>query len=270
MEKSIFNFKILYEDGELIDLHEDLKLWVSSFHIPSPDFVHVTESIDGRNGEIILETTLKGRPVKASFLAESVNPIEFDKHRDKLFRVFNPLKEFYIIRDLQPGKRLKVRVNTILDIDYLTPEDGEFTLEFLICSVFIESTGTTLNPEWGFQVKTNENVQYKHSTQYFSIWNDGDILVDPREHFLKVLFNGPSVNLNIRNLTTGDIWGYTGNTAAGDSVELNGIRSLKNGSSIFGQTNKKLITLAPGMNEFEITGAVDPFEISFDFSFLYL
>jgi len=87
---------------------------------------------------------------------------------------------------------------------------------------------------------------------------------------LKITFTGASSNLTITNQTTGDMWQYTGTTQAGDTITLDGVRSLKNGASIFGQTNRKLITLKSGWNDFAITGATGAFEISFDFRFYYL
>ena len=52
MDKSVFNFKILFQDGRLIDLHEDLNLWVSYFRIPSLSPSHTAEKIDGRHGSV--------------------------------------------------------------------------------------------------------------------------------------------------------------------------------------------------------------------------
>src|SRR5699024_1306520 len=74
---------------------------------------------------------------------------------------------------------------------------------------------------------------------------------------LKITYKGNSENLRIRNLTTGDEWAYNGTTNTSDVIVLEGIRSTKNGLSIFRQTNKRLLTLAPGWNEFEIVGAPD-------------
>jgi hypothetical protein len=87
---------------------------------------------------------------------------------------------------------------------------------------------------------------------------------------LKITFTGASTNLTITNTTTGDIWQYTGTTQAGDTITLDGVRSLKNGVSVFGNTNRKLITIAPGWNNFTITGASGSFTISFDFRFYYV
>jgi hypothetical protein len=272
MEKSIFNFKILYNNGSIIDLHEDLNLWVSDFRIPSPTPEHIIDSAEGQHGEVYLGTTLKGRKVTGTFLASTNDPSEFDLYRDKLFRVFNSLEPFYIIRDLQPSKRMKVVVDSVIDIEYLTPEDGEFTLDFTIHSVFVESIGTTLSPgdlEGLPQVETEELVQYVFNEPSFFVWNNGDVLVNPRKQELKVIFTGASENLKIRNLTTGDEWAFTEATSEADTITLDGIKSFKNGISAFGLTNRKLITLAPGRNDFEIVGALEPFLISFDFRFYY-
>jgi phage-related protein len=271
--KSVFNFKIQYKDGTVIDLHEDKNIWVSSFRIPSPKPNHTTEKVDGRHGSVLLETLLDDRIAKAKFSIEAVDSAELDLLRDELYRIFNPLIKFYIIRDLQPGKRMEVSVDGDFDLDYLTLEDGEFELNFVMHSPYMESVITTLNPfqlEGYSQMSTPEEVKYQFSETKFRVWNEGEITLDPSVQSLLILFEGVSSGLTISNLTTGDQWQYNGTTGEDDSIRLDGIRSFKNEVSIFGQTNRKLVTLVPGWNEFEITGATSPFEISFDFRFYYL
>nr|BDD47230.1 hypothetical protein 4 [Bacillaceae bacterium] len=277
MDKSIFNFKIQYQDGKTIDLHEDKNLWVSSFRIFSPSPNHTTESVEGRNGSVYLGTTLEERKITATIMVEALDYKEFDLIRDELFNIFNPLNEFYIIRDLQPGKRMKVSVASDFDIDYLTLEDGEFDIEFIIHSVFLESIGTTLEPvtfdpsiiQFGQDLILDETM-YTHTTTSFQIYNASNITIDPTEHDLKITYKGTSNNLKIKNLTTGDEWGHNGTSSTGDTIILDGIRSTKNGLSIFRDSNRKLITLAPKLNKFELTGTSGNFEISFDFRFLFL
>ncbi|OAT73752.1 phage tail family protein [Parageobacillus thermoglucosidasius] len=276
MDKSVFNFKIQHKDGSIVDLHEK-NLWVSSFRILSPTPEHVTETVEGRHGSVLLETRLKERLIRTTIQVEAVDPIDFDLFRDELFRIFNPLEELYIIRDLQPGKRMKVRVANDFDIDYITLEDGEFSVDFVIHSVFLESVGTTLDlftfdtEKWQIgQGLEAEDLKYVHNTPSFRIYNAGDIDIDPRALPLKITFTGASTNLTITNQTTSDTWQYTGTTIDGDTITLDGVRSLKNGASIFGQTNRKLITLKSGWNDFTVTGATGAFTISFDFRFYYL
>lgn len=275
MEKSIFNFKIHYQDGSVIDMHTR-DIWVSSFHILSPSPNHLSETTDDQHGSIYLGTTLNNRVIKVMFSVEAVDPIDFDMKRDELFRIFNPLEKFYIIRDLQPGKRMEVSVNGEFDIDYLSLEDGEFEIEFVIHSVFLESVGKTLDPKlfdvekWQVgQGLLTDATSYVHQTNTFKIFNAGDIAINPRQQPLVIKFIGASSNLKITNKTTGDVWQYNGPTFAGETLEINGIRSLKNGSSIVYNTNRKLISIATGWNDFEISGGTGSFVISFDFRFYY-
>lgn len=277
MDKSIFNFKIQYQDGSMVDLHEDKNLWVSSFRILSPSPEHITETVEGRHGSILLGTNLKERKITSKISVEAVDPVDFDLFRDELFRIFNPLKEFYIIRDLQPGKRLKVSVASEFELDYLTLEDGEFDIEFVIHSVFLESIGSTLDDLsfdkelWQFgQGLVADDIKYIHTTNTFSIYNAGDIEIDPRYFPVEITFKGSSNRLGITNLTTGDFWEYHGITIAGDTILLDRVKAFKNGSSILGTSNRKLLKLAPGCNEFALSGAVSPFEIKFNFRFYYL
>lgn len=129
-----------------------------------------------------------------------------------------------------------------------------------------ESVSTTLelNPP---QISGSKIQKYKHASSTFEILNGGDIAINPRYLSMIVSFKGASTNLKIKNLTTGDMWSYTGTTTVSDTIKLDGIRSTKNGLSIFRDSNRKLIALAPGWNEFVITGASGALEITFDFRF---
>lgn len=264
------------QDGTIIDMHEK-NLWVSSFQISAPAPNHQMEEIDGRHGELKLGTTLQSRKIKAQLTVEATDYISFDLFRDELFTIFNPLEDFYIIRDLQPAKRLKVSVSNHSDLEYVFLELGEMEIEFVIHSTFIESIGTTLNPltfdeeKWqtGQGLLLEEPIYVHQNVLSFQIFNAGDIVVDPCEFPLKIEFKGESTNLQIKNTTTGDMWQYNGSTTENDTLSIDGIKSLKNGISVFKDTNKKLIKIDKGWNEFMITGASE-FLITFDFRFYYL
>ncbi|MGD6889338.1 phage tail family protein [Bacillus mobilis] len=275
-EKSIFNFKIQYKNGDIIDLHEK-NLWVESFRISSPPPDHSTESVEGQHGEIYLGTVLKGRKINASISIEAMDFIDFDLLRDEIFRIFTPLEEFYIIRDLQPGKRMRVVVDGGFDIDYTTLEDGKFEISFMIYSVLLESIGTTLDmftfdsELWQIgQGLISEDVQYVHKTASFRLYNAGDVEIDPRKLPLVIRIRGATNNLKITNRTTGDVFRLNISTLSRDTVELNRIRVMKNGNSIFTNTNRKVISIASGWNDFIVSGITGAFQIEFDFRFYYL
>lgn len=277
MDKSIFNFKVQYKDGSIVDMQDDKNLWVSTFHILSPSPEHITETITGRHGVVKRGTILKERKIKSKIQIEAADELDFDLFRDEIFRIFNPLEEFYIIRDLQPGKRMKVSLAAEFDITYESLQDGEFDVDFVIHSSFLESVGSTPDPltfdseKWqiGQGLEANDLI-YVHSGPSFRIFNAGDVPLDPHPVLmpLKMIFSGASTNLSIKNITTGDEWKYNGNTVPTDIVFLDSVKSYKNGISIFGNTNRKIISLAPGWNDFVISGAGE-FQISFDFRFYY-
>ncbi|KEF40112.1 phage-related protein [Schinkia azotoformans MEV2011] len=237
---------------------------------PSPR--HTTDTIDGRNGKIDLGTTFEGRIIDVSMAFISRDRIDYALLRDEIFALFDARKYFYLIDTDQPGKRWKVKTASAYSIDRKVDIVGEFEIQFVSMSPFAESIGTTLNlaeSDYVPQFETNEVPQYVFSANQFEVYNDGET-VDPREVPLVIEFKGASTDLTIKNITTGDTWQLTGTTNGTDVVKLDGIRALKNGISIFGETNRKVLTLSGhGWNEFEITGAIAPFEINFDFRFYY-
>ncbi|PEP89090.1 hypothetical protein CN585_28785 [Bacillus toyonensis] len=115
-----------------------------------------------------------------------------------------------------------------------------------------------------------EGRKYRHTTTSFRIYNTGDTKVDPRHMPLRITFTGASENLKITNKTTKEEWMYTGITTDTDTIVIDQVRSTKNSLSIVRDTNKKVISLQTGRNEFEIIGATGAFSISFDCRFYYL
>jgi phage-related protein len=274
---SLDNFKIVLQDGTTYDMAEDFSVLVRSFRISSPAPSRQTEQIDGRDGQIRLGKDFGPREITAVCSFFAVDYEDSLLLRDEIIRVIYGRDPYYIVPEATPGKRWLVEAS-----DSITPEligmYGEFTLSFISDSTYAESIGTTLDPLtfdselWQIgEGLTVDDKSYTQSTAAFSIYNAGDITVDPREFPLVITFKGASTNLSIKNTTTGETWSYTGTTTASDSLKLDGVRMLKNGVvSVFANSNRKLITLAPGWNNFTITGASGAFTISFDFRFKYI
>lgn len=238
-------------DGTIIETEQyGIKLLTHS--ISSPSVRVVTEEIDGRDGYVEVDTTYDGRKIRASFFMHAVDRQDFPLLRNEVFRIFST-KELFYFHEPNQKRRWLVRSNGF-EIEKYPPRVGLFEIEFSSPSPFGESIKPT---------------SYTFTVPTFRVFNAGDIAIDPRERPLKITFTGASSNLTITNNTTGDSWQYTGTTQAGDTITLDGVRSLKNGTSVFGQTNRKLITLKSGWNDFVITGATGAFEISFDFHFYY-
>ncbi|MFD2681218.1 phage tail family protein [Bacillus seohaeanensis] len=254
---------------------DDYGLRCLSFEPESLSSELITEKIEGRDGVIVLDESLNPRMIEAEFRILANDYLDYQLARDSVFRLFDARTYFYVVDTRQTEKRWLVRSYQVFRPEKVNRVTATFTLNLISPSSYCQSIGTTIQPyetDTLIQVEDQDigdpPIQYTFNTNTFSVWNDGDVTVDPREHDLTIIFQGDSTNLRIKNITTGDEWTYTGNTTQSDVIKLEGIRSLKNDSSIFGLTNRKLITLHKGFNQFEVSGATN-FTISFDFRYLY-
>lgn len=249
---------IIERNNTQYDLDE-LGITTTDFVVSYPEYEHTFEKIDGMNGLIDLGSTIHATSIRGEFYFEAETIENFTEKRDLVFEIFDSGKPFYITDTRQPYKRWFVKVNNPFEIEQVL-KYGLFNIEFISIKGYAESIGTSI------QAKTFTHLQdlpvtytdYTMRATKFKIYNPGQP-IDPRNinHYLKITYKGNSENLRIKNLTTGDEWAYLGVTNPEDEIVLEGIRSTKNGLSIFRQTNKRLITLAHGWNEFEIYGAPD-------------
>lgn len=240
--------------GEEINL-SSFGLFGLKLIIPSPSYRMKSEFLDGRSGELIIEKILNSRSLTAEFFVKASDYLSSLDVRDQLFEVIGGGKTLYVVDLYQPLKRWKVHV------DEWTPERintmvSKFEIPLLVESGMAESVSV---------------IEKNYSVESFRFNNEGNVFIDPRTHLeTEIKFTGTSTNLVIRNLTTGDEWSWSGATVVDDTILLKGVRSLKNNASVFGQTNKKLITLAPGWNDFEVVGATGDFELIIRSRFYFL
>lgn len=280
--KSEFNFKIVYPNGKTIDLYEDLNYWVSQCRVQPISFIRKIHRVDGRSGLIETGVDIEARKIEAVIQIEGYDAIDFDYMRDKVQSIFNPFDEFYIIRDLQPGKRYKVKVDNLSEIAFeeSSLEDGSFNVDFIMLMPFAESIGTSIQLQnakewdadlwqWSQGIDGDKIYRYEHDNNNFSINNFGDIKIDPCEHALEIVIKATAANhLQITNHTTGDVYRYNAPLIATDTLLLKNIKTFKNGISVFGNTNKRLISLESGENDFSVSGGTIH-SIAFNFRPLY-
>lgn len=246
--------KLFNSLGEEINL-DSLGLIGLKLEIPSPSYRVKTETLDGRAGELVVEKTLNSRSLIAKFLVTSSDYTESLQSRDRLYGLIGNGEVFYVAEFNQPTKRWKAHANGWV------PERVNSVIGIFEVPLFVES-GTS---------ESIYSAEKSFNTSSFQFKNEGNWIIDPRIHSeTEIEFIGPSTDLLIRNLTTGDEWSWIGSTVLGDTILLKSVRSLKNDVSIFGQTNKKLITLAPGWNDFEVVGATGAFELNIRTRFYFL
>ncbi|MCM3651335.1 phage tail family protein [Metabacillus litoralis] len=257
--------------------YSSLNLILSSFRKESLSPTNLSEKVEGRDGSIPLATEYGERKLTAIFVTYAFDYYDFDLLQDEIFKLFQTRDEMTIIDSKQPGKQWHVKVENVFSVEAIGGIVGRFQVDFISSKPYGESVGTTMDPQtfdselWQIgQGLITEETSYTHTTTTFRIYNAGDEEVNPEKLPLIIKYKGASTNLEIKNLTTGDVWKYTGTTLPGAVIELNGVKSFKNGASIFSDTNWAVIKLAPGWNDIELIGTNGSFEISFDFRFYYV
>ncbi len=196
--------------------------------------------------------------------------------RDELNELFTRDETFYIIFKREPYKRWKVKLAQQFSTEP-NPRMEPFTVEFRTVDKYAESIADTSTikewdvDKWGWNntIAWEEELKYTFNSSSFTVKNLGNVPIDPREHALEIVLKGTfSSSVTITNSTTGETFQYNGALSSTDTLTLKGVRTLKNGTSVFKDTNKKILTLAVGDNSFTITGGAVS-RIVFNFRFLY-
>lgn len=262
--------------GKQLDI-ADYSLKRLFHHIPSVSLSHNTESVDGRDGLLFLETTFDSRLITVELLYESYDIYDYYLLRDEINALFTRKESFYIIFKNEPYKRYLVRLNQSFEVEpnmYM----NSFTIEFTCVNIFGEAIASTNSKKewdvgvwaWNGQITWDDDITYSFSSNTFSVINLGTVDIDPRQSELNITLTGDFASqVMIKNETTGDVYIYNGSLTFGQALALYGIQSFKNGSSVFKDTNKRIIRLASGENKFTISGGTVS-SINFDFRFLYL
>lgn len=262
--------------GKVLDI-EEYSLKRLFHYIPSLEIEHDTETVEGRDGEIFFNSRFSGRTITVTFLYESIDIQDFYLLRDEINALFGRKESFYIRFKKEPYKKYLVRLAKQFD---MPPNEtmGEFNVEFICVNVFGIAIADTTSPKtwdaglWGWNgaITWDDDLRYTLNANKFYVINLGTAPIDPRSSELEITVKGtfPS-SFTLTNVTTGDIYVYHKPLVASDTLVLKRVNSLKNGVSVFRDTNKRLISLASGKNQFVISGGTVS-SITFNFKFLYL
>ena len=269
---------IQHIDGELIDL-DALGIRTRDFIVSAPTPEHTTEKVVGSKGLIDMGSTLGAREITVQFKMTSADSTDFGMLRDEVFNLLRSDRVFYLIEKRNAGKRWLVKVS---DAYQMTQRHvyGDFDVVFTANSGVAESIGTTRDSmewdsdawQWNIGIEFDENLQYEHNSNNFTVHNLGTETINPRDVGTQCLIEivaSTNNHIEIENTTTGDIFRYDGNLTNSDTLRLDGIRATKNSLSVYRNTNKNVITLKPGANTFEVRGATVE-RILFDLRFYFV
>src|SRR5699024_5505720 len=107
--------------------------------------------------------------------------------------------------------------------------------------------------------------KYVFEENNFSVYNAGNVEIEPESMYINIIVSGLNGEIEIKNLTTGQLFKLE--KPFKGILELKGMSTKVNGTNIFRDTNKRLINLAVGKNDFEVTGNFK--DITFDFKYYY-
>lgn len=188
---------------------------------------------------------------------------------------------FYVSRNNLPTRVLKVTVDSsykterILGSMYATLEvpvtiTGLPFWRTKYTTQDIQNSGySALVEKYGMADGININLlNYSFTDSTFSVWNGGNVTIDPRNMplFIKIFYvKGTGT---ITNKTTGEIFKITEDWN-NNHLTINGTKVIKATSiNALRSTNRKFITLVPGKNEIEIKD-LNFKKVEFDFPYYF-
>lgn len=241
------------------------------------------ENVKGIPGPIDYGFDFKEREITLKFQMEHYHDtFDFRLQRDELYNIFSSHNHLYVSDNLVPTRVIKLQVDS-----QFTPERYGYWYSTL------EVTGKTTGlPFWrtkyttqdietkGFEAIAEQfgladglNIDYPKYTfteKKFTVWNGGNVTLDPRNMPLKIKLKHLVTDgkFKLTNKTTGETFEYY-TPRTGNTVDLDGVQAFVGyQANRLRQTNRKYISIVPGINEIEYSGGTMD-DIEFDFPFYY-
>ncbi|GAB6455029.1 hypothetical protein bcgnr5383_52260 [Bacillus cereus] len=266
-------------------LLSDVGIMTLDFRVPSPKYNRPREQVIGRPGSIGQVADIEPREITGVFCLKAGSMETYATERDEVFNLFRS-NEYFFIYDMRiPEKRWLVVADDSYDFDQQRMY-GFFEVKFIADNPPY-SMATFRTDEHDFMEKLynsdvlsrfvlDKPIQYVfYNETDLWVFNAGNVEIDSRYMDLDISFIGASNQLKITNKSILDpfgqpiYWQYYGSSNPNDLILITGIRSFKQGASIFRDTSRYYIRLKPGWNNITISGASN-FEIAFGFRYHYL
>ncbi|MDW4171703.1 phage tail family protein [Staphylococcus saprophyticus] len=240
------------------------------------------QQIDGVPGVVDYGYNYKGREVKMNFMTEHYHgTFDHRLQRDEIYNLFDSYPYLYVSDNTVPSRVLKITVD-----GSFTPERygywySTFEVDARITGLpfwrtkyttqEIESSGySAIVEKYGMADGINvDYLNYKVNYDEFTVWNGGNVTVDPRNMYLKLILTNvtTSGNLTIENITTGEKFIYK-EAISNKNLSIDGTKVLIGTSNKLRDTNRKFISLVKGINKIKITnGSFDSIAIDCPFYF---
>lgn len=240
------------------------------------------QQIDGVPGVVDYGYNYKGREIKMNFITEHYHgTYDHRLQRDEIYNLFDEYPFLYVSDDTVPSRMLKITVD-----GSFTPERygywySTFEVDARITGLpfwrtkyttqEIESSGySAIVEKYGMADGINvDYLQYKFTSNEFTVWNGGNVTIDPRNMYLKINLTNVTTtgNLTIENATTGEKFIYK-EAISKKNLSIHGTKVLIGTSNKLRDTNRKFISLVKGINKIKITnGSFDSVAVDSPFYF---
>lgn len=262
-------------------ISSDGQNWTSCFDVDNLDGVYCAVAPDVqpatrtnnlrkvglKDGSSLVSTTYDTRDFTMTMLYIGVSEIDAMVKYDALQQFIVSREAYWICFSNWPHRMYYV-VAKMDKPTYSSAKSWTCTITFTDLYGLSRSVGTSQDyPEgiWGIGNNMPENIdpQYTFSTNEFSVYNLGNVLIDPdrRGHDLKLILEGHSNgDLKIINKTTGDVlerkgssWnGKLSNSNFDGKIVIDGVRETLNGNVDTINFTADTLTLQIGKNDFKV------------------
>ena len=242
----------------------------------------LTEEFEGRSGTLNYGYDYGERSVDLSLWLEAHDTIDYRLIRNELYAFFDTHDVFYVEETRVPSRVLKVTIDESYIPERINQKHSSVEISCrTLDSVFWESKYTTLElHDSGYSATAekyglvdnidDEKVKYRFTENNFTVYNAGNVTVEPESMYLELLFyycTIPDGKMTVKNLTTGDVLEIN-SVENRMHIKQSGMNLTIGAVQRFRDTNRRFISLAPGDNQFEITGATFD-EARFDFKYYF-
>ncbi len=253
------------------------------FLISSIEKERIEESIDGIPGSIDYGFNYKSREITLTFWLKYKHG-EHDYHlqKNEINHMLDQFEYFYISNDNVPSRVIRITI----DEAYM-PERIQMS-NFSRLEVSARVSGL---PFWRTKYTTQElndsgysaivekygtadgihidHTKYTHTTNEFTIFNSGNVTIDPRNMglYIQARYVNSTGNFTIENITTGEKFIYK-SSLDNYHLILDGTKVKMGLYNRLRDSNRHFISLVPGENKIKISNGT--FEsITFDSPFYY-
>ncbi|WP_338444390.1 phage tail family protein [Bacillus spizizenii] len=254
---------------------------VLSFLPEAPNINRETITMPRRHGLVLpqhpRDVTYGERKINVEIYLNALKHENFYMFRHQLYALLVKPFPYYISSDLWPNRRFLVTC----DGNFSIPKEKEktfndFSVEFTNTTGMAETTFTTKDKQYftrakrtfGMNIPPNDQLNYSFKNQKrFSVFNPGDVQINPLDHDYNVLLNAAGKNVTLINHTNDEKLRIEQELKKNQQVSFLKQYTIINNTPI--KTSGRLPSLEIGWNEFEVQNTSD-FTIQFDTRLYYL